>query len=52
MKPEAMTVVLVGNAAAFGPALVAKVGPVETIPFAEVDFLRADLRKPKASGGG
>jgi zinc protease len=52
-SPEQMTVVLVGDAAAFGPALAAKFGPVETIPLAEVDLMRADLRRqpPAATAG-
>ena len=42
-----MTIVLVGNASAFSEALQKKFGDFETIPAAEVDFLRADLRKSK-----
>jgi zinc protease len=40
-------IVLVGNASAFREALEKKVGPVEVIPYKEVDLLRADLRKAK-----
>ena len=47
--PDRMTIVLVGNAAAFSAALKEKYGAFETIPAAEVDFLRPDLRKPKAA---
>lgn len=40
-------IVLVGNASAFREALEKKVGPVEVIPYKEVDLLRANLRKAK-----
>ncbi|HEX7184155.1 MAG TPA: pitrilysin family protein [Thermoanaerobaculia bacterium] len=40
-------IVLVGNASAFREALEKKVGPVEVIPYKEVDLLRTDLRKAK-----
>jgi zinc protease len=49
IHPETMTAVLVGNAAAFTGALKKQYGDVEVIPSAEVDFLRADLRKPKGA---
>lgn len=49
IHPERMTAVLVGNASAFADALRKKYGEVEVIPIAEVDFLRPDLRKPKAA---
>jgi zinc protease len=49
--PDGMVIVLAGNAAAFTPALKEKFGAFETIPAAELDFLRADLRKPKAAEG-
>ncbi|HTG35188.1 MAG TPA: pitrilysin family protein [Thermoanaerobaculia bacterium] len=49
IHPEKMTAVLVGNAAAFTDALKKQYGDVEVIPAAEVDFLRADLRKPKGA---
>jgi zinc protease len=49
IRPEEMTVVLVGNASAFVDALKKKYGAVEVIPAAQVDFLRADLRKPAAA---
>ncbi len=48
VHPDDMAIVLVGNASAFSEALQKKLGAFETIPAAEVDFLRADLRKPKA----
>ena len=44
-----MTAVLVGNASAFTDDLKKKYGDVEVIPAAEIDFLRADLRKPKGA---
>jgi zinc protease len=47
IHPETMAVVLVGNAKVFSEALGKKYGAVETIPVSEVDFLSADLRKPK-----
>jgi hypothetical protein len=37
--------VLAGNASAFSEGLKKKYGAFETIPAAEVDFLRADLKK-------
>lgn len=40
-------IVLVGNASAFREALEKKVGPVEVIPYKEIDLLRTDLRKAK-----
>ena len=49
MIPDGMVIVLAGNAATFSPALKEKFGAFETIPAAELDFLRADLRKPKAA---
>jgi zinc protease len=48
IDPERMTIVLAGNAKAFAETLGKKLGAFETLPAAEVDFLRADLRKPKA----
>jgi zinc protease len=48
---DAMVIVLAGNASAFAAALQQKFGAFETIPAAEIDFLRADLRKPKAAAG-
>lgn len=48
IHPDDMTIVLVGNASVFSEGLQKKYGAFETIPAAEVDFLRADLRKPKA----
>jgi zinc protease len=47
IHPDDMAIVLVGNASAFSDALKKKFGAFETIPVAEVDFLQADLRKPK-----
>ncbi|MFL6234656.1 MAG: M16 family metallopeptidase [Thermoanaerobaculia bacterium] len=51
IRPEWMTAVLVGNASAFTGALRKKYGEVEVIPISEVDFLRADLRRPKKPQG-
>ncbi|HKI00648.1 MAG TPA: pitrilysin family protein [Thermoanaerobaculia bacterium] len=48
-RPDDMVIVLAGNAAAFSEGLKKKYGEFETIPAAEVDFLRADLRKPKSA---
>ncbi|MFL6202007.1 MAG: hypothetical protein ACJ76J_22770, partial [Thermoanaerobaculia bacterium] len=48
MHPDDMVIVLAGNAAVFSEGLKKKYGAFETIPAADVDFLRADLRKPKA----
>jgi zinc protease len=48
LHPDDMVIVLAGKAAAFSAALKEKFGAFETIPAAELDFLRADLRKPKA----
>ncbi len=45
--PDAMVIVLAGNASGFAAALQQKLGAFETIPAAELDLLRADLRKPK-----
>lgn len=52
IHPEQMTVVLVGNAAKFADALKKKYGEVEVIPIAELDLLRADLRKPQLKPKG
>jgi zinc protease len=49
IHPDSMVIVLVGNASAFSAALQQKLGAFTTIPAAEVDFLRADLRKQKAA---
>ena len=49
IHPERMTAVLVGNASAFTDALKKNYDEVEVIPISEVDFLRPDLRKPKAA---
>ncbi len=49
IHPDDMVIVLVGNASAFSEALQKKYGAFEAIPAAEVDFLRADLRKQKAA---
>ena len=38
---------LVGNASGFAEDLKKKFGAVETIPYNEVDLLRADLRQVK-----
>lgn len=48
IHPDRMAIVLVGNASTFSDALKQKLGAFETIPAAELDFLRADLRKAKA----
>lgn len=48
INPEQMVVVLAGNAKEF-EAGVAKFGPVEKIPFDEVDVMSADLRRAKAT---
>lgn len=47
IHPESMVIVLVGNAGAFAGPLQQKLGAFESIPAAELDFLRTDLRKPK-----
>jgi zinc protease len=47
IHPDSMVIVLAGNAAGFAAKLQEKLGAFETIPAAELDFLRADLRKPK-----
>ncbi len=41
-------IVLAGNASAFRADLEKKHGPIEVIPYQELDLLRADLRQPKA----
>lgn len=46
VRPESVLVVIVGNAAKFVPDLQKKLGPVEVIPYQELDLLRADLRRP------
>jgi zinc protease len=51
IHPEALTVVLVGNASRFGAELKEKVGKFTTIPLAEVDLLRPDLRRPAQEEG-
>jgi zinc protease len=51
IHPDNMVIVLAGNAATFSAKLKEKLGAFETIPAAELDFLRADLRKPKAAAG-
>jgi zinc protease len=48
IQPDRSVVVLVGNAAAFGPDLAKQLGPFETIPAAELDPLAPDLRRPAA----
>jgi len=45
IHPERSVVVLVGNAAAFGPELEKQLGRFETIPAAELDPLAPDLRR-------
>jgi zinc protease len=51
IHPERSVVVLVGNAAAFGPELAKQLGPFETIPAAELDPLAPDLRRHPAATG-
>ncbi len=47
--PGRAVLVLVGNAAVFGDALKAKLGDkITVLPYREVDFLQADLRKKAA----
>jgi zinc protease len=46
VRPESALVVIVGNAAKFVPDLQKKLGPVEVIPYRELDLLRTDLRRP------
>jgi zinc protease len=47
IHPDQSLIVLVGNAAGFAADLQKKLGAFETIPYNEVDLLRADLRQPK-----
>jgi len=47
IHPDKALIVLVGNAAAFKADLEKAYGPVEVIPYKEVDLLRMDLRKAK-----
>ncbi|HYL04739.1 MAG TPA: pitrilysin family protein, partial [Thermoanaerobaculia bacterium] len=49
IQPDRSVVVLVGNAAAFGPELAKQLGPFTTIPAAELDPLAPDLRRPAAA---
>jgi len=51
IHPDDLVIVLAGKAATFSAALKAKFGAFETIPAAELDFLRADLRRSKAAAG-
>ncbi len=46
IQPDRSVVVLVGNAAAFGPEIAKQLGPFETIPAAELDPLAPGLRRP------
>ncbi|HBL31526.1 MAG TPA: hypothetical protein DD490_32285 [Acidobacteria bacterium] len=49
LRPGSFLIVLAGNAKGFLPELEKKqIGPIEVIPAAELDLLRADLRKPAA----
>jgi zinc protease len=60
IHPERSVIVLVGNAAAFGPELAKQLGPFETIPAAELDPVAPDLRRrpvapapaPRPGSGG
>jgi zinc protease len=45
LHADSMVVVLVGNAAAFGPDLAKLVGPYETIPAADLDPMAPDLKR-------
>ena len=47
IHPDQALIVLAGNAAAFKADLEKAYGPVEVIPYKEVDLLRADLRRAK-----
>ncbi|HYG62554.1 MAG TPA: insulinase family protein [Thermoanaerobaculia bacterium] len=47
MNPSHSTIVLVGNASAFASDLEKRFGKFETIPVAELDLLRADLRRAR-----
>jgi len=47
IHPGQALIVLAGNAAAFKADLEKAYGPVEVIPYKDVDLLRADLRKAK-----
>jgi zinc protease len=49
IQPQRMAVVLVGNAAAFGPEVARQLGAFETIPAAELDPLAPGLRRPAAA---
>jgi zinc protease len=49
IHPDRLVVVLVGNAAAFGPELAKQLGPFDTIPAAELDPLAPSLRRPAAT---
>lgn len=49
IHPDRALIVLVGNASAFVPELEKKYGPVETIPYQEVDLLQAGLRRAPAT---
>jgi zinc protease len=46
LHADRMVIVLVGNAAAFGPDLTKLVGSYETIPAAELDPLAPGMRRP------
>jgi zinc protease len=46
IHPDRALAVLVGNAAVFKAGLEKAFGPVEVIPYHDVDLLRPDLRKP------
>ncbi len=45
-RPDDLAIVLVGNASAFEKE-IAQLGPVERIPYTEVDFTRPDLKREK-----
>ena len=53
LKPDAVSVVLVGNAAVFGPQLRGVgFGNFETIPVGNLDLLTADFRRAPGAGKG
>jgi zinc protease len=47
IHPATAVIVLAGNASGFKAALEKEYGPVEVIPYQDVDLLRSDLRKAK-----
>jgi zinc protease len=51
IRPDQSLIVLVGNASGFADDLKKKFGAFETIPYDQVDLLRADLRQVKKEEG-